>query len=221
MAKRGIDIVPTLSLGAYLAMNCGSHGYPDDPEVRFFSEQRQEHGRRHAQSVPVPELKENYARFFDWLDEPQPERSMPMIGTVWPERVHGFARNAPKSIETLRSAGVRIGVGTDGGNGITFCGHLETEMESLRRYGYSNAEVLRMATLGNMEIVGRAQELGSIDKGKLADMVLLKDNPLDQLSAISTVLQVFKDGRLCYARASAPRPLSQRAAANSATATVA
>ena len=80
---------------------------------------------------------------------------MPMVGTVWPERVHGFARHAPKTIETLRSAGVRVGVGTDGGNGITFCGHLETELESLHRYGYSNAEVLRMATLGNMEIVGR------------------------------------------------------------------
>lgn len=198
MAERGIAIVPTLSLGTFLAMNCGSRGYPDDPEVRFFADQRTEHGRRHAQRVAVPQLRDNYDRFFDWLDEPQEERKMPMVGPVWPQRVHGFARHAPKSIDRLRSAGVKVGVGTDGGSGITFCGHLETEMESLHRYGYSNAEVIRMATLGNMEIVDRAHDLGSLEPGKLADMVVLRDNPLQSLSAVSTVLMVFKGGRLFH-----------------------
>ena len=94
--------------------------------------------------------------------------------------------------------GVKVGVGTDGGSGITFCGHLETEMESLHRYGYSNAEVIRMATLGNMEIVDRAHDLGSLEPGKLADMVVLRDNPLQSLSAVSTVLMVFKGGRLFH-----------------------
>ena len=121
-----------------------------------------------------------------------------MIGPVWPERVHGFARHAHTSIERLRAAGVKVGVGTDGGTGITFCGHLDTEMEALHSYGYSNAEVLRMATLGNMEIVGHAEQLGSLESGKLADMVLLRDNPLDDLKAISTVLAVFKSGHLCH-----------------------
>jgi len=198
MAERGIAIVPTLSLGSYMAMNCGSRGYPDDPEVRFFADHRREYGRRHAHRVAVPQLRENYDRFFDWLDEPLEERKMPMVGPVWPERVHGFARHAPASLERLRSAGVKVGVGTDGGTGITFCGHLETEMQGLNRYGYSNAEVLRMATLGNMEIVGRADELGSLEPGKLADMVVLGRNPLQDLSAISNVVMVFKDGRLYH-----------------------
>lgn len=198
MAERGIAIVPTLSLGTFMAMNCGSRGFPDDPEVRFFAEQRETYGRRHAQQVAVPQLRKGYERFFDWLGEPQEERKMPMIGPVWPERIHGFARYAPTNIERLHSAGVKVGVGTDGGTGITFCGHLETEMESLHRYGYSNADVLRMATLGNMEIVGQAEELGSLEKGKRADMVVLRDNPLQNLSAISTVLMVFKDGRLYH-----------------------
>jgi len=149
-------------------------------------------------NVAIPQLQGGMQKFFDWLDEPQENRAMPLIGKVWPERVHGFARNAPASIERLRSAGVKIGVGTDGGTGITFCGHLETELESLHRYGCSIAEVLRMATLGNMEIVGQAEELGSIEKGKLADMVVLRDNPLRDIGATSTVLMVFKDGRLYH-----------------------
>jgi len=198
MAECGIAAVPTLSLGSYLAMNCGSQGFPDDPEVQFFADQREKHGRGHALNVAIPQLQDGLQQFFDWLDEPQDDRAMPLIGKVWPERVHGFARNAPVSIERLRSAGVKIGVGTDGGTGITFCGHLETELQSLCRYGCSNAEVLRMATLGNMEIIGHAEELGSIEKGKLADLVLLRDNPLQEIGATSNVLMVFKDGRLYH-----------------------
>lgn len=204
MAERGIAIVPTLSLGSVLAMNCGSQGYPDDPEVRFFAEEREEHARRHAPHVVVPQLRKSYERFFDWLSEPQEERKMPMVGPVWPERVHGFARHAPESLGNLRTAGVKVGVGTDGGTGITFCGHLETELEALHRYGYSKAEVLRMATLGNMEIVGLDDELGTLEEGKLADMVVLRDNPLEDLGAISTVLMVFKDGRLYYGEPMTP-----------------
>lgn len=198
MAESGTAIIPTLSLGMFMAMDCGSRGYPGDAEVGFFAEQRNKHARRAAREVAVPQLETNYESFFEWLDQPQEDRKMPMVGTVWPERVHGFARHAPQSIERLRSAGVKVGVGTDGGTGITFCGHLETEVEGLHRYGYSNAEVLRMATLGNMEILELDEDLGSIEKGKLADMVVLRDNPLEDLSAISTVLMVFKDGRLYY-----------------------
>jgi imidazolonepropionase-like amidohydrolase len=84
--------------------------------------------------------------------------------------------------------------------GITFCGHLDAEIAALHRYGYSNAEVLRMATLGNMEIVGHADCLGSLEPGKLADMVLLEHNPLDDLDALGTVTAVIKNGRLCHGK---------------------
>jgi imidazolonepropionase-like amidohydrolase len=55
-----------------------------------------------------------------------------------------------------------------------------------------------MATLGNMEIVGRAVELGSLEQGKLADMVVLGGNPLENLREISNVRLVFKGGRLYH-----------------------
>ena len=55
-----------------------------------------------------------------------------------------------------------------------------------------------MATLGNMEIVGQAEELGSIERGKLVGLVVLRDNPREYIGATSTVLMVFKGGRLFH-----------------------
>ncbi|NIW96272.1 MAG: amidohydrolase family protein [Phycisphaerae bacterium] len=57
-----------------------------------------------------------------------------------------------------------------------------------------------MATLGNMEIMRKDDELGSIEKGKYADLVLLAKNPLEDIKAIQNVLMVFKDGRLVHKR---------------------
>jgi len=98
----------------------------------------------------------------------------------------------------FQDADTKVGVGTDGGTGITFTGHLEIEFEALHRYGYAAPEVLRMATLGNMEIMSKDDELGSIEKGKYADLVLLAKNPLEDIKAIQNVLMVFKDGRLVH-----------------------
>jgi imidazolonepropionase-like amidohydrolase len=49
-----------------------------------------------------------------------------------------------------------------------------------------------------MEILHLDEKLGSIDKGKFADVVIVKDNPLNSIKAISNVCMVFKDGRLYY-----------------------
>lgn len=52
-----------------------------------------------------------------------------------------------------------------------------------------------MATLGNMEIVKQDDKLGSIDDGKLADMILVEDNPFDNVLSLTTPVKVFKEGR--------------------------
>ena len=85
-----------------------------------------------------------------------------------------------KSIKNFQEEGVKVGVGTDGGTGITFCGFLENEFLALSRYGYSNKEIIRMATLGNMEILDIDKEMGSLDKEKWADMVFTGRKPSGQ-----------------------------------------
>jgi len=62
-----------------------------------------------------------------------------------------------------------------------------------------------MATLGNMEICGLEKERGSLTKGKVADLLLLRSNPLDSLDNVRTIEKVFKDGRLLYQNATSEK----------------
>lgn len=198
MKGKGIAFNPTLSLGCYLSMNCGKKGYYDNPEVIYFQELRSATYREEIGRYVIPELQAGYVKFFEWLAQPLEERSMPMVGQVYPDRVHNFARFAPESMANIKKAGTKVGVGTDGGTGITFCGNVAKETAILHRYGYSAPEVLRMATLGNMEILKLDREMGSIHPGKYADMVVLEKNPLEHVEALETVAMVFKNGRLYY-----------------------
>lgn len=198
MRQNNVAIVPTLSLGCFLAMNCGNKGFPNNPDFKFFVEMLDNYVPSMIEKSTISQLRKNYMNFYNWINRKIEDRKMPAIGQVYPERIHGFSKNARESLKNFRMKGVKVGVGTDGGTGITFTGNLQVEFEAFHRFGYSEAEVLRMATLGNMEILHLDEKLGSIDKGKFADMVIVKDNPLTSIKAISDINMVFKDGRLYY-----------------------
>lgn len=197
MANKQIAIIPTMSVAIYLSMNYINQGYSDDTEVRFFDEQRKK-AYRHVEQNVIDELKNNYYEFINWLDADLSERYLDMIGKVHPKRVHGLAYYMKDNIRILQEENVKIGIGTDGGTQITFPGCLEIEFEALKRYGYGNKEILRMATIGNMEILNLDKKFGSIEKGKYADMILLKNNPLEDIKETQNVKKVFKNGRLYY-----------------------
>jgi imidazolonepropionase-like amidohydrolase len=57
-------------------------------------------------------------------------------------------------------------------------------------------EVLRSATIQGAEALGFAQDLGSIEPGKLADLVVLNQNPLDDIRNTNTIEYVMKNGEL-------------------------
>jgi imidazolonepropionase-like amidohydrolase len=60
----------------------------------------------------------------------------------------------------------------------------------------SNFEVLRSATIRGAEAIGYEQDLGSIEPGKLADLVVLDKNPLEDIPNTNTVRYVVKNGEL-------------------------
>ena len=93
-------------------------------------------------------------------------------------------------------AGVPVGVGTD-----TACPYVTQydtwrELHYLHRFcGVSNTQALYVATLGNARIAGIEKETGSIEAGKSADLLVCRDNPLNNLAALRQLSQVIFRGK--------------------------
>ena len=101
-------------------------------------------------------------------------------------------------LESLRSAhdrGVQLLVGSDGGGGM-YGVHLE--MEALQDAGIPAADIIRMATLGIAISEGVEADLGTLEVGKLADFVLLDENPLDDVLYARRPWRVIKDGLVVH-----------------------
>ena len=107
----------------------------------------------------------------------------------WDRLARGVAR--------LNAAGVRIGLGTDGGGqqGDQFIGWTtHTEMENMVAAGMTPAQVLVAATRTSAEILG-LDELGMVAVGKSADFVVLDANPLDDITNSRKIASVYLHGR--------------------------
>ncbi|WP_243451115.1 amidohydrolase family protein [Sphingosinicella sp. CPCC 101087] len=94
------------------------------------------------------------------------------------------------TIALLHGRGIKLLPGTDDGTGFT----VQRELELYQAAGIPPAEVLRIATLGMEEYLGRADELGSIEEGKLADFFLIAGDPTRDVSAIRRPRLVMRGG---------------------------
>lgn len=100
-----------------------------------------------------------------------------------------------RNTKRMAAAGVPIGVGSDGGSGIDFPGLMtHRELELLAEAGLSPVEVLTAATRTGAMALGKLDELGTIEAGKRADLLLLEANPLEDVRNFRKIGQVMLGG---------------------------
>ncbi len=101
-----------------------------------------------------------------------------------------------EDLRQLHGMGFNLVAGTDTGNDYIFAGlSLHEEMELLGMV-FSPTEVIPMATSNAARILGAADELGTIEVGKWADMLLLDRDPLQDIRNTRSIVNVFKAGQL-------------------------
>jgi len=119
-------------------------------------------------------------------------------------------RNAELAARQFIDAGAYMGVGTDAASPLNF--HTEAmwrEMSALVDSGMTPLQVISAATKTNAEILGQAHELGTIEPGKFADLIVVDGNPLADIDAMQHVDIVVKDGAIWYDESVEPGSVSK------------
>jgi imidazolonepropionase-like amidohydrolase len=210
-------LVPSAQRAAYLASMRGTQFMAewfryadfDSPEIRTMIEALVRHGtwldltlvtfdamfRGDEPSVTQhPDLRFAHpAMVTDWgkfaLSQGWSASDFASAKSLWP-RVEQFVRQ-------LHAAGVRLTVGTDANNPWVAPGiSLHREMALMVRAGIPATEVLRMATLSGAESLGLQDEIGTVDAGKRADLVLLDADPLADIANTRRIALVVRGGRV-------------------------
>ena len=99
------------------------------------------------------------------------------------------------SLRRAREAGVRIAAGNDGGTPFNRADNLAIELERLVAAGMSTVEALATAHRTAAELLRMAEQVGSVEPGKLADSVVLDADPQADISAVHQVHMVIKAGQ--------------------------
>jgi imidazolonepropionase-like amidohydrolase len=106
-------------------------------------------------------------------------------------------RFATINAKQLINANAYLGVGTDAASPLNF--HSDAiwrEMSALVDSGMTNARVITAATKTNAEILGKGDILGTLEAGKLADIIIVDGNPLFDINMLKYIDVVIKDGKI-------------------------
>ena len=154
-------------------------------------------------------IGENYSRLVEhpeYLDEPlyqatidpgeleklKTETRAEYEARPWTWWMKVMTEIAQENVRMIHAAGGVLVAGSDQTSGPA----AHRELELLQDAGISATDIVRIATLNGAVFLGRERELGSIEVGKLADMVLLDANPAEDINNAKAIVEVIKGGRV-------------------------
>ena len=154
-------------------------------------------------------IGENYSRLVEhpeYLDEPlyqatiDPEELEKLKNETraeyearpWTWWMKVMTEIAQENVRMIHAAGGVLVAGSDQTSGPA----AHRELELLQDAGIAAADIVRIATLNGAVFLGMERELGSIEVGKLADMVLLDANPAEDINNAKSIVEVIKGGRV-------------------------
>jgi len=151
--------------------------------------------QRDLKHQPLDKYVPAYWRDVSWrrfTDEMMPE----LLRDPLALRQEYFARNL-QMVGTLHHAGVPFMAGTDTAPGVYIMPgfSLHDELANFVEAGFTPMEALRTATSNPAKFLGREASSGSVEPGKIADLVLLSANPLEDIRNTQKISLVIVDGR--------------------------
>jgi imidazolonepropionase-like amidohydrolase len=202
------DIRAVVEIGANSIEHMGERGFHRFPDESI--QLMAENGIYYSPTSVVSRIYDITNEFPARRHHPRLERDLPddlykdvIESIAWPSRLsyfHGAKfdnHNHASKIRQLHEAGVRIVVGTDSGTPMNF--HYEStwqEMALLVEYGVPPMRVISGATKLPALLYGVGRDLGTIEPGKLADIIVVDGNPLHHMSVLRHPVHVIKDGRV-------------------------
>jgi len=111
------------------------------------------------------------------------------------ERNVARERIGAENLAKVAAAGITIAMGTDAGNPLTLHGpSIYAEMEAMQAAGMTPSDVLISATRGGARALGRSAEIGTVEKGKLADLLIVGADPTAAIRNLRQVRYVVRGG---------------------------
>ena len=108
--------------------------------------------------------------------------------------MQGFLDNHGPRMYAAHKAGVQLAAGSDAG--VSPHGKNAYELEMYVKYGLTPAEAIKVSTVNGAKLLGMEDKLGTIESGKIADLIAVEQNPLEDIKSLQNVAVVIKDGRI-------------------------
>ena len=110
-------------------------------------------------------------------------------------RLDSVERFGSANLKALAAAGIPIAMGTDAGNPLTLHGpSVYAEMEAMQRAGMTPMQVLVASTRGGSRAMGREKQIGTIEKDKVADLLVVAGDPTADIAHLRQLRYVVRGG---------------------------